>query len=216
MVRKVLTDNYAHVACKYYQTIPHGVALPHREDVDPKKKSFMALISTGRGKSKKIIKPKQQVESLIVEATNALSTGGQAQKVRQTAAMMYLDIEKELHELPKKKEEFRQDVEKTFPFKLEEIPTASRNDMMLRILDQQLIENKLMTKEELKGLSIDERMEDVLKQLPKQVSRQLIEYVIDASDSLEKLQQTEVIPKLDEIEKEMVKMLEKLSKVEGY
>jgi hypothetical protein len=94
--------NDVSAVAKMYQTIPHGVAIPHHGDGhdipkkdDPRlKPKIMIKIKKSE---KKTIRPKQRVESVFIDATNALSAGGQADKIRKTAAMMFLGIEKEIH-----------------------------------------------------------------------------------------------------------------------
>ena len=96
-MRTILTDDYIHEKGNLYQTIPLGVEVPHIQDQSSDK--------TPAGQKKAIlkksknIKPRQQVESVLVDAINGLSASGDPKLMRKTAENLYLQIESRLYYL---------------------------------------------------------------------------------------------------------------------
>ena len=203
-MRAVLTDEYIKDNYKLYRTIPHGVALPHREP-DPKKlKRFI----TQKRKAGMIV-PQQQVQSISLEAINALSTGGQAEKIRQTASMLYLGIQKELFGK-------QQQIETKLPPKKVEEMTDKRK-MIEKMMDEQLLNMEVLyDPDELQDMTYNEKVE-LLKQLnvydevmkfAKQKTRET--QVQFAKEGLEILEEKE------ELESKFEKAEKELQRVSGY
>jgi len=204
-MRAVLTDEYIKDNYKLYRTIPHGVALPHRE-LDPKKLKRFIVQKRKAG----MILPQQQVQSISLEAINALSTGGQAEKIRQTASKLYLDIQGQLFEKQKPIEE----IEKRLPVKLEEVEDKLKiRDKMIddHILYMGLLYDPInlrqMTYREKVELLKDNNVYDEIKDSIKERTKEL-RTIAKESEGL--------LSEMTELKKQFEEVEEELGRVSGY
>jgi len=204
-MRAVLTDEYIKDNYKLYRTIPHGVALPHRE-IDPKKLKRFIVQKRKAG----MIVPQQQVQSISLEAINALSTGGQAEKIRQTASKLYLDIQGQLFEKQKPIEE----IEKRLPVKLEEVEDKLKiRDKMIddHILYMGLLYDPInlrqMTYREKVELLKDNNVYDEIKDSIKERTKEL-RTIAKESEGL--------LSEMTELKKQFEEVEEELGRVSGY
>lgn len=204
-MRAVLTDDYIRDNYKLYRTIPHGVALPHREIPAKKLKRFIVQ----KRKAGMII-PQQQVQSISLEAINALSTGGQAEKIRQTASKLYLDIQGQLFEKQKPIEE----IEKRLPVKLEE--AEDKLKIRDKIIDDQIlnigllydpIDLRQMTYREKVELLKDNNVYDEISGFIKERTKE-IKTIAKQSEGL--------LSEMTELKKEFKEAEEELERVSGY
>ena len=102
-MRTILSDDYIREKGKLFQTIPLGVEVPHIRPQD----QISDKPPPGQKKAilKKSIKPRQQVESVITDAINGLGASGDANLLRKTGAMLYLDIQRGIFDLRRELDE---------------------------------------------------------------------------------------------------------------
>ena len=157
-----------------------------------------------------MILPQQQVQSISLEAINALSTGGQAEKIRQTASKLYLDIQGQLFEKQKPIEE----IEKRLPVKLEEVEDKLKiRDKMIddHILYMGLLYDPInlrqMTYREKVELLKDNNVYDEIKDSIKERTKEL-RTIAKESEGL--------LSEMTELKKQFEEVEEELGRVSGY
>jgi len=205
-MRAVLTDEYIKDNYKLYRTIPHGVSLPHRE-LDPKKLKRFIIQKRKAG----MIVPQQQVQSISLEAINALSTGGQAEKIRQTAGMLYLDIQKELFEKRKPIEEIEK---KLLPVSLEEAEDEKK--IIEKTIDDQILNIGLLYDPvDLRQMTLREKIEmlkdnNVYDEISQFVKERTVKIKTIAKES------QGLMSEMTQLKKQFKDVEEELERVSGY
>ena len=204
---------------KMYKTIPHGVSIPHHGDIpkkdDPRlKPKIMVKIK------KKVIRPKQRVESVFIDATNALSAGGQADKVRKTAAMMFLDIEKEIHSKTKQIEFIAHEID---PLEIKHLLQGGMNtdeieEFYFDKLASEMVGVRYLDEEtqaEYEAMSINEKIDLVVEQgLGGVTAEQMVlwkDHAISLQDKVRKY-----VDEAESLTEKKEKQEKILSEVKGY
>jgi len=141
-MRTILTDEYIRSTHggNLYQTIPHGVEIEHTKDqsTDPPPAGQKAV-----RKKAKNIKPRQQVESILIDAINGLSASGDPAKILKTAESLYLGVRREIFDVRREIETQAQ--EELVPLKTTVNPTQEQilNDLLDSFLTN-LMEDEIM------------------------------------------------------------------------